>query len=49
MASATQPSAANPKIADHKCLHTDGTQHCQLCHYNIVVAQLAVLGFIKSV
>jgi hypothetical protein len=27
----------------------DETQRCQLCHYNIVVAQLAALGFIKSV
>ncbi len=25
------------------------TQRCQLCHYNIVVAQLAALGFIKHV
>ncbi len=27
----------------------DGTQHCQLCHYDVIVAQLAVLGSIKSV
>ncbi len=27
----------------------DETQRCQLCHYDIVVAQLAALGFIKSV
>ncbi len=28
---------------------SDETQRCQLCHYNVVVAQLAALGFIKSV
>jgi hypothetical protein len=27
----------------------DETQRYQLCHYNIVVAQLVALGFIKSV
>jgi hypothetical protein len=27
----------------------DETQRCQLCHYDVVVAQLAALGFIKSV
>jgi hypothetical protein len=28
---------------------SDETQRCQLCHYDVVVAQLAALGFIKSV
>jgi hypothetical protein len=32
-----------------QCHPFDETQRCQLCHYDIVVAQLAVLGFIKSV
>jgi hypothetical protein len=27
----------------------DETQRYQLCHYDVVVAQLAALGFIKSV
>jgi hypothetical protein len=31
-------------------LHTfDETQHYQLCHYDVVVAQLVALGFIKRV
>jgi hypothetical protein len=30
-------------------LHTfDETQRCQLCHYDVVVAQLAALGFINK-
>ncbi len=28
---------------------SDETQRCQLCHYDVIVAQLAALGFIKSV
>ena len=31
-------------------LHTfDETQHCQLCHYDVVVAQLVALGFIITI
>jgi hypothetical protein len=30
-------------------INIDETPRCQLCHYNVVVAQLAALGFIKSV
>ncbi len=30
-------------------LRCDETQRCQLYHHDVVVAQLAVLGFIKSV
>jgi hypothetical protein len=33
---------------DH-CKGSDETQRCQLCHYDVVVAQLVALGFIKSV